>query len=153
MQLINLTQHEIRLRISDPIQEQENPDNITEYVIEPDLQGRVARVAMVYEDLPPFPIHTPGEGHEVGDATIARAMPGTIHVIRTEKDGTKKREAFPEPRPGICYLVSALVAQAANRADVLAPDTGESAIRFTDGDRKGQIEAVTRLLHYIAPPM
>ena len=45
---------------------------------------------------------------------------------------------LPAPTPGVVFIVSALVADRARRADVVSPDTGPSAIR--DG---GQIVAVT----------
>lgn len=43
----------------------------------------------------------------------------------------------PAPREGVVYLVSALVAQAAKRPDVVAPDTGPTALR-----KDGQVVAV-----------
>jgi hypothetical protein len=44
---------------------------------------------------------------------------------------------LPETKPGVVYLVSTLVAQAARRADVVAPDTGPTAVR-----KDGQVVAV-----------
>jgi len=50
---------------------------------------------------------------------------------------------LPNPEPGKVYIVSSLVAQHVRRPDVLAPDTGPTAIR-----QDGQIVAVTRLQRF-----
>lgn len=47
---------------------------------------------------------------------------------------------LPDPVDGVTYIVSSLVAQACRRRDVVAPDTGPTAIR----DDVGRIVAVTR---------
>jgi len=44
---------------------------------------------------------------------------------------------IPEPAVDVVYITSTLVAQAARRQDVLAPDTGPSAVR-----KDGQVVAV-----------
>lgn len=50
-------------------------------------------------------------------------------------------EGLPEPKNGIFYIVSSLIAQAVrNRPDVFSPDTGPTAIR----DEDKQIVAVIR---------
>ena len=46
-------------------------------------------------------------------------------------------EGLPEPKEGVWYLASTLVAQQAKRADVVSPDTGPTAIR-----ENGQVKAV-----------
>ena len=51
---------------------------------------------------------------------------------------------LPDPEPGKLYIVSSLVAQHVRRSDVLAPDTGPTAIR-----EGGQIVAVTRLQRFV----
>jgi len=51
-------------------------------------------------------------------------------------------QPFPEPDEGVVYLVSSMVQEAMPRSDVLAPDTGPTAIR----DEKGQVWAVTQLI-------
>jgi hypothetical protein len=52
-------------------------------------------------------------------------------------------EGLPGPAPGILYLVSSLVLEHVHgRDDVLAPDTGPTAVR----DAAGQIVAVRRLV-------
>ncbi len=51
-------------------------------------------------------------------------------------------QPFPAPELGKVFIVSSMVQDAMPRADVLAPDTGPTAIR----DEKGQVWAVTRLI-------
>jgi hypothetical protein len=51
---------------------------------------------------------------------------------------------LPEPEEGKVYIVSSIVAQHVRRPDVLAPDTGPTAIR-----QDGQIVAVTRLQRFV----
>lgn len=56
---------------------------------------------------------------------------------------------LPEPQPGVLYLGSTLLAQAAarqGRTDVVSPDTGPTAIR-----EDGQVVAVIRLQTFIRP--
>lgn len=54
-------------------------------------------------------------------------------------------EGLPDPEPGTVYVVSRAVAEAARgRPDVLAPDTGGSAIR----DDSGRIVAVTGFVRF-----
>jgi len=51
---------------------------------------------------------------------------------------------LPDPEEGKVYIVSSLVAQHVRRPDVVAPDTGPTAIR-----QDGQIVAVTRLQRFV----
>ena len=51
---------------------------------------------------------------------------------------------LPGPEEGKVYIVSSLVAQHVRRPDVVAPDTGPTAIR-----QDGQIVAVTRLQRFV----
>ncbi|RME25645.1 MAG: hypothetical protein D6800_07370, partial [Candidatus Zixiibacteriota bacterium] len=52
-------------------------------------------------------------------------------------------EGLPDPQDGTVYLVSSMVLSAVRgRRDVVAPDTGPTAIR----DETGRITAVTRLV-------
>jgi len=53
-------------------------------------------------------------------------------------------EGLPDPDNGITiYIVSMVVAQAAkDRKDLVAPDTGPTALRYQDGPQKGQIIGV-----------
>lgn len=88
-------------------------------VLEP--SGQVARVTTTYEDA----------GTIAGIPAVRRAL-GTV-------------EGLPEPQANVVYLVSSMVleaAAAAGRQDVVAPDTGPTAIR----DEQGRIVAVTRFV-------
>lgn len=112
MRLINLTPHEVTIAL---------PDG---RMITIPPSGRVARVSTVQEII--GTVETP-DGY-------------AIPVVETrfgEIDG------LPEPEDGTIYIVSSLVAQAVagRREDVMAPDTGPTALR--DGD--GRILAVRRL--------
>lgn len=51
-------------------------------------------------------------------------------------------QPFPAPEAGKVFIVSSMVQEAMPRADVLAPDTGPTAIR----DDQGLVWAVTRLI-------
>ena len=48
-------------------------------------------------------------------------------------------EGLPDPEDGVMFITSTMVAQAAKRPDIVAPDTGPTAIR-----EDGQVVAVTR---------
>ena len=48
-------------------------------------------------------------------------------------------QGLPAPEEGVFYIVSALVAQAAKRADVVSPATGHPDVVR---DQKGQIQSV-----------
>jgi hypothetical protein len=87
--------------------------------------GQVARVVQTYVDVGNF-------------ALDGVAVPV---VATTYGDITN----LPDPEPGVLYLTSIVVAQAAwaaGRRDVLAPDTGPGAVR----DSEGKIIGVTRLI-------
>ena len=49
---------------------------------------------------------------------------------------------LPSPQEGVFYIVSSLVFEASDRSDLLAPDTGKTCVR----DSNGNIIAVTRLI-------
>lgn len=53
-------------------------------------------------------------------------------------------QGIPPAEEGVFYIVNMLVLERSDRTDLIAPDTGPSAIRFTDGPQKGQVKAVTR---------
>ena len=86
--------------------------------------GTVVRLVILYDD----------DG-EVGGVPVVIARGGIPEGV------------MPDPRSGTFYLVSSLVAAALpGRDDVLAPDTGVSAIR----DCRGRVTAVTRLQRIVA---
>ncbi len=87
--------------------------------------GNVARVSQGYRDLGTLGL---------GDTNIPVVATTYGDIVN-----------LPDPEPGVFFVVSALVAQAAwaaGRRDVLAPDTGAGAIR----DEEGKIVGVTRLI-------
>lgn len=67
----------------------------------------------------------------------------SVPIVSTEFGEVKN---LPDPQDGTTYVVSIIVVQAVRglRDDVVAPDTGPSAFRFTDGPQKGQIKGVRR---------
>jgi hypothetical protein len=117
MKLVNLTPHPIVLQAKDG----------SRTAIEP--SGSVARVAS-----------TPGQLVDWG-LPVPVAMPQTWGSV----------EGLPEFEEGTLYIVSLLLLgrpEVQARGDCLAPGTGpnDGAVRVADGPRKGQIEAVTRLV-------
>lgn len=115
MDYINLTPHSITLRSAQG-----------DHVIPP--SGRVARVAT--HEVPADPLPAPGQG--------AVSIPVVTRTFGQVQD-------LPPPAPNTVYLVSSLVLSAlagSGRTDVLAPDTGPTAVR----DDQGRIIAVTRLV-------
>ena len=114
MDYINLTPHSITLRSAQG-----------DHVIPP--SGRVARVAT--QETLANPILAPGS---------ADTIPVVVRTFGAVQD-------LPDPAPNTVYLVSSLVLSAlagSGRTDVLAPDTGPTAVR----DDQGRIIAVTRLV-------
>lgn len=74
---------------------------------------------------------------------------GGIPIVATRYGAV---EGLPEPAPETLYITSSLVAQAAaseGRVDVVAPDTGPTAVR----DEEGRIVAVRRLQTWATPCM
>jgi len=90
-----------------------------------DSQG-VARVASV-----------PGALEDLDGVPVPVARPTTFGEIT----------GLPDPKPGVVYVVSMMVAQVAKRPDVLSPGTGpaDEPIR----NAAGQIKAVTRLVAWV----
>jgi len=82
--------------------------------------------------------------------TIARVSTKSVQVNTLTVNGIEipvfktvygEIENLPEPQDGIVYIASTLLAQLANRSDVVSPDTFNGVIR----NEKGQVAAVTRL--------
>ncbi|RLI11543.1 hypothetical protein DRO33_03915 [Candidatus Bathyarchaeota archaeon] len=138
MRIVNLTPHEIVLQVSNK--------RIT---IPP--SGRIARVAtkQVYEDsVTVNGVEVPIYRTEFGKV---EGLPpySCLNCVHFKNNGG---ECDPEGQPDVpeqcdrfepleVYVVSSLVAQAVKgRKDVVAPDTGPTAIR----NEQGQIVAVTR---------
>ena len=136
MKMINLTPHKIVFRGEyDPL-----PGRASTLEIEP--SGQIARVSMEYAE---------AEQIHVEDGSFFGAEGGVhakIEHVDTVRVSYGEIEGLPEPADGTIYIVSAIVAQAAMRADVLSPDTGPTAIR----DENGQIQAVRRFIRHTPSP-
>lgn len=116
MQLINCTGHALTIRDS----YQRRDEDI---VLPP--SGIVARVSSAQSYV--GDIHVQGQTIAIYETLLNTTIEGGL----------------PEPRMGVLYVTSSIVAQAAaaiGRTDVVAPDTGPTAIRVD-----GQVVAVTRL--------
>lgn len=93
--------------------------------------------------------------NEAGEVvrTIEPELPAARVAVTQEKRGEidgvpvsitryGKVENLPEERPGVIYIVSQVVMQAADdRGDLIRPDTGPTAVR----DAEGRIVAVRSL--------
>ncbi len=79
---------------------------------------------------------------EVARVSTSAKEEGWINGITVVSTSFGEIEGLPARADGMIYIVSAMVlsALAGKRSDVLAPDTGATAIR----NEKGQIVAVTR---------
>jgi len=84
----------------------------------------------------------PASGQVARVATTEKVV-GEIDGIPIIKREFGEIENLPAPTGGTVFIVSSLVLSAVkNRTDVVAPDTGATAVR----DDKGQIVAVTRFV-------
>lgn len=86
-------------------------------------------------------------------ATVAvKSVPdGEVNGIKVFRSEYGDVQGLPSPQDGVLYLVNMLVGQRAaliGRTDLIGPDSGPSAIRYQDGPRKGQIEAVTAFVRF-----
>lgn len=62
------------------------------------------------------------------------------HAIPLVKTIFEREVQLPDPQPGVFYIVSGLVLEVAPRSDLVAPDTGPTAVRHN-----GQVVAIRRL--------
>jgi hypothetical protein len=126
MKLVNLTPHAIRVVVNDAYMD----------VLEIPPSGKVARVSSKQYFYDYVEVYQPdpfGEGPE----EFREVVPLRIPVYKTTYE---EPVGVPEPKEGVIYIVSSLVKQQLpDRDDVVAPDTGPSAIR-----ENGQVVAVTR---------
>ena len=140
MKLINLTPHEIKVKVDDN-------------VISIPPSGKVARVKTVQKIVDT--INTGFRDYEDNDIVIpvVKTEFGEVEGLPLECTNCRKiqncpvdletlqESPCPLQEPVVIFIVSSLVAQAiAGRKDIVAPDTGPTAIR----DEDGQIKAVTR---------
>lgn len=55
---------------------------------------------------------------------------------------------LPDPQPGVVYVAPLMVKERAKllgRTDVMSPSSGPTAVRFTEGPMKGQVDYVVSL--------
>jgi hypothetical protein len=85
-------------------------------------------------------LELPSEG--VARVTITDEIIGDVDGIPVVAGTPGEVTGIPDPVSGVIFIVSAIVLSALNgtRRDVMAPDTGPTAIR-----KDGQVWAVTRL--------
>ena len=128
---INLTPHVIRIVGA-------NTETQEEQVLEIQPSGKVA-------------IRRPKMGETTAQRLdqfefyVSSRSLGPVVVMVHDSMGVSmpKAEEFPKRADGVIYLVSSMVQEAMGVCpDVLAPDTGPTAIR----DEKGNVWAVTRLI-------
>ena len=72
--------------------------------------------------------------------TVTSVSAGSVAGIPLVRQEYGEIENLPEPADGVIYITSTMVAQRAQRPDVVSPDTGPTAIR-----ENGQIVAVRNL--------
>ena len=106
---------------------------------------------MQFVNLTPHSIRVVLDGGELEippSGTVARVavkqkLVGNIDGIPLVRNEWGSIEGLPEPKDGIVYIVSSLVlSRIRGRTDVVAPDTGPSAIR----DNKGRITGIRRFV-------
>lgn len=129
MKLINLTPHEITIRVSGNGVNHGQDLDVTipssgvarlEESSEQDLDGAI--------DVDGWP--------DGGLFTVQRREFGDI-AVRYPNSPLPANYAMPDPQEGVLYVVSMPVAQRAaemGRTDVYAPDTGSTAVRWTSQD-------------------
>ncbi len=122
---VNLTPHEIAVEVTvqDPVQIQ----NLTQ------IDGPFALLR-----IPPEPVSARVSTVE---EVVGLSDAGGL-IVCVSKHTFGQIEGLPEPKPDTIYIVSGMVRDALEgRQDVLAPDTGKTAVRGSNG----QVAYVTRL--------
>ncbi|GIW55362.1 MAG: hypothetical protein KatS3mg082_1766 [Nitrospiraceae bacterium] len=76
---------------------------------------------------------------QVARVATTSVMVGEVDGIPIYRTALGDVTGLPEPQEGVTYVVSTLVAQVVSRPDVVAPDTGPTAIR-----ENGQVVAIRR---------
>lgn len=95
-------------------------------------------IKIVRDGLPDLIIEPSGH---VARRTIKEEVVGEVGGVPFVLRSLGDVEGIPEPREGTIFIVSSLVLDGVTRTDVVAPDTGPTAIR-----EDGQVVAVTRLI-------
>ena len=92
--------------------------------------------------------------HSYPSAGVARVatkseVVGGVDGIAISRTTFGEVIGLPEPSEGNIYIVSMVVAQAVSgRLDVVAPDSGPTAYRYSGGPQKGQIIGVRGFVKY-----
>jgi len=79
----------------------------------------------------------------VARVAITQTVVGDVDGIPLVETVFGEVEGLPDPEPGVVYITSTLVMQAARKAgrtDVVSPDTGPTSVR----NEQGQVIAVRR---------
>jgi len=79
----------------------------------------------------------------VARVTSTTSLVGEVNGVPVYSNAWGEVEGIPAPETGVTYIVSMVVRERANRADVVSPGTGpnDGAVR-----ENGQIVAVTRFI-------
>jgi len=79
----------------------------------------------------------------VARVNVQETPAGDLDGITLLKRTTGEAQGIPEKKDDTVYIVSSMVLSATNRSDVVAPNTGKSAIRDDQGRIQGVTEFVT----------
>ena len=124
---VNLTPHEIAVEVKVTVQDPVQNQNLTQ------IDGPFALLR-----IPPEPV--PARVATVEEVVGLSDAGGLIVCVSRHTFG--QIEGLPEPKPDTIYIVSGMVRDALEgRLDVLAPDTGKTAVRSSNG----QVAYVTRM--------
>ena len=124
MKFVNLTPHPVTLRLQGT---GVNFGDLIEYEIP--SQG-LARLTSEDKEVGEIPVPLEDDGD------LWRRIPDKVGYIPITVRNFGEITGLPEPVEGVTFVASMVVAQAAaklGRRDVLAPDTGPSAVRSEDG--------------------
>ena len=130
---VNLTPHEIAVEVEVQVQAHD-PVQIQNLTV---IQGRHFGPFALLR-IPPEPVSARVSTVE---EVVGLSDAGGL-IVCVSKHTFGQIEGLPEPKPDTIYIVSGMVRDALDgRQDVLAPDTGKTAVR----NQQGQVAYVTRL--------
>ena len=113
MQIINLTPHSVNF-VWEPVNEDGSPSGYFETIATISASGQVARVAAKTVPVVETKLYLGGTFSE---------RPMTIEDIPVTTTEFGEVEGLPDPKPGVVYIVSSLVAQRVpERRDVFIPN-------------------------------
>jgi hypothetical protein len=90
----------------------------------------------VVDELGNFVAEYPPSG-KVARCSISQEVVGSVGGVPLRRSVVGEVQGIPAPAEDTMYVVSTLVAQSAQRSDVISPDTGPTAVR-----ENGQVVAV-----------